>query len=589
MKQVNPNLIDVTIVRFLAQKLHLAKFRKYWGVTTFEGHEVFKRKRIFYKSMDEDLKKLAKMLGMYESLSEKQKNVKSAWLKLDPDKSEDSAYDFDAAIVAGNLNKALKRVTDGVIMIASKKVNGVYVAPPITSPEGDLNALTAEVTSKYESFLNSDFPVFTNQEDGLASVILMYILGSSDIPYTVDRVEKVANYHTVPAPGQEYLLQTNKSTAWKISITLGHYAITPSTDIVSRIASTMQNGGKRNVTDVLARQLIVNMGREADEDSINDYVSLDEDGEPLNSGYAPLTAYYSEYWIRESGNKYYLKTSILDNEGLSLQEKIDYIHASIDTGYRKKPVNKAAIVAAVVIVIVAFAVAGPQAAAVAGKVVSAGLLYAIVAISITITLAAMYIRIAMLAMYYLGAENVTLSLSLFLQNIAPLVKISQVISIIASIKTIIDEGIRRAEEEAAKKALEEAGEEVARASIKDIVIEISKLAIETVTGIPLATDIQVSHAIKMFEISFDLYEKNQTADMQKKTENYRKELARLEEARVSQQVSDVVKDMAASYPNVLAKDASIYADRYDRPYEWWATPYHTGNIQATTINALWLS
>lgn len=67
-------------------------------------------------------------------------------------------------------------------------------------------------------------------------------------------------------------------------------------------------------------------------------------------------------------------------------------------------------------------------------------------------------------------------------------------------------------------------------------------------------------------------------DVQKDEEKYNEELERVDH--------NLLKSISFHGENLKA-DWSIYANIYDRPYEWWATPYHLGNIQANTVDGTW--
>jgi hypothetical protein len=125
--------------------------------------------------------------------------------------------------------------------------------------------------------------------------------------------------------------------------------------------------------------------------------------------------------------------------------------------------------------------------------------------------------------------------------------------------------------------------------LSSIASNLASTALETVTGLTKLSSMTMSHIVKMLSFTFDIYKDMETRDLQRELKNYRTEIAALSESKEKSETSDIVKDLMASYPNPLAADWSYYAEIYDRPYEWWSTPYHTGNIQATTVSALWLN
>ena len=52
------------------------------------------------------------------------------------------------------------------------------------------------------------------------------------------------------------------------------------------------------------------------------------------------------------------------------------------------------------------------------------------------------------------------------------------------------------------------------------------------------------------------------------------------------QTNHVLMDMIRAEPLLSAAAESQYVNIYDRPYEWWATPYHLGCMQANTVHAM---
>lgn len=588
MKSVTPDIKDILTTRYVSQLATIRKFTKYWGTTYVNGVEVFKDRRYYYKTMDEDMVKLAKMLGMYTDLSAKQEGIRSAWLYLNPAKAKDSSVNWDKQIMVNNLSRAMDSLRGGTVVIGPSIHKNKMTSPPINTPVSNQEGLIAEIKAEFLSYWNSGFPVFTDQEDGFKALLLMYLLRSTQIPYTITSVEKINGYLTKP-PSSTHIdyIRSSSSPAWRLHISFEHKPITANTDIVNMM-----------IADLTSRSLLATKvagsifdAASAAHDPLDD--GIDDDDELLYTAQPIAT---STLWLsiptvrtvsRPGGGfrtvttyKHYLKASLLTNPNLKLGERVEYLFDCIDSDYKKKKKKWYEYAAAVVIVIVATYFAGPAGAAAAGAFTS-GAIATVVLVAVTITVAALYISIAMLATSMLGAPNVTAALGSFMKTVDPLVKVANVISIIAAVYTIAKEGYKLA----AEKAIEEG----TKLTISSISVEIGKVALKQLITMGPREELQTRHVIKAVDIAFGLYQKNEMRSLEKSTENYRKELQQEQSLIEQSQTSDILKEMQSTYPNILSKDNSVYADRYDKPYEWWSTPYHTGNIQATTVSALWIS
>lgn len=588
MKSVTPDIKAILTTRYVSQLATLRKFMKYWGTTYVNGVEVFKERRYYYKTMDEDMVKLAKMLGMYTDLKAKQEGIRSAWLYLNPANAKDSSRNWDKVIMVENLNKAMDGLRGGTVVIGPSIRKNKMTSPPINTPVSNQEGLIDEIEAEFMSYWNNGFPVFTDQEDGFKALLLMYLLRSTQIPYTITSVEKINGYLTKP-PSSTHIdyIRSTSSPAWRLHISFEHTAITANTDIVDMMIADLSS------RSILATKIAGNIFDAASsaydplDGDVNDDDELLYTAQPVSTSAFWLTVPTTRTISRPNGGsrtittyQYYLKASFLTNPTLKLEKKVEYLFDCLDSDYKKKKKKWYEYFAVVVIVIGAFVFAGPAGAA-AASAFTAGAVATVVLVAVTITVAAMYISIAMFASSMLGAPNVTAALGSFMKSIDPLVKVANVIAVIAIVTNIVKEGYKIA----AEKALEEG----IKATISEITAEITKVALKQVVSMGPREELQTKHIIKAVDIAFGLYQKNEMRSLEKSTENYRKELQHEQSLLEQSQTSDILKEMQSTYPNILSKDNSVYADRYDKPYEWWSTPYHTGNIQATTVNALWLS
>jgi hypothetical protein len=569
--------------RFIAQVAYERKFLRYWGTEMIGDVEVFKQKRFFYKNMDEDMEKLAKLLGLYNQLSAKQEGLKSAWLYLNPAKADDSLIDLNSSLLADNMTNAVKLLTRGSIVISAKYENGKFTSPPITTDIADQAAIKLEIENNFSSYWNDGFPIFTDQSDGYAAIVLTYLLRSSEIPYTITSVEETLTTKTNVTASNSQFIRTSTRPAWRVRLEFDTIVLASNTDIVSNVVTSVTT--RQKVTDQIVGSLF----------DTEEATTGVEDPEQINyPTISPVTPSSNWLEVTEPGSSptgdpitrvkgHYLKTSVWKNPTLSPEDKIKYVNSCIDTGYRKKSAPWYVVLIAVAIIAVATSLAGPAGTAASAEF--SGAYLTLVYAAVTISVATMYISLAIMAAGALGANHVATSLGTFLSHMSPLIRVAQVIALAAALTTMVKKGAEIAREKAAL----ETGRAAADATVTEIAVEITKLGLENVTGIPASSDLQLSHVTKMLDVSFGLYRGTLQADMQKDTKDYRSEMAALQSAREQSEASDIVKDLMAVYQKPLDIDRSIYADIYDKPYEGWATPYHTGNVQATTVSALWLS
>lgn len=588
MKTVTPDIKDILTTRFVSQLATLRKFKKYWGTTYVNGVEVFNERRYYYKTMDENMVKLAKMLGIYTDLSAKQEGVRSAWLYLNPAKAKDSSQNWDKVIMVDNLSRAMDGLREGTVVIGPSIRKNKMTSPPINTPVSNQEGLIAEIKAEFMSYWNGGFPVFTDQEDGFKALLLTYLLRSTQIPYTITSVEKINGYLTKP-PSSTHIdyIRSTSSPAWRLRISFEHTPITANTDIVNMMIADLSS--RSRLASKIAGGIFDAASSAYDplDGGANDDDELLYTAQPVATSAFWLSVPTVQTVSKPGGGfrtvttyKHYLKASILTNPTLKLEKKVEYLFDCLDSDYKKEKKKWHEYFAAVVIIVVATYFAGPAGGAAAASFTS-GAVATVVLVAVTITVAAMYISIAMLAASMLGAPNVSAALGSFMKTVNPLVKVAGVIAVIAGIATIIKEGYKIA----ASKALEEG----TKVTISEISVEIAKVALKQVIEMGPREELQTRHIIKSVDLAFGLYQKNEMRSLEKSTENYRKELQHEQSLLEQSQTSDILKEMQSTYPNILSKDNSVYADRYDKPYEWWSTPYHTGNIQATTVNALWIS
>ena len=104
MKQVI-DLGATLVAHFILNKSFKARFKKYWGVQTIDGVEVFSPKLVYYpNTADANTQKALNVLGMKKTVNDGVKDMQgiaSAWLYLNPDKVTTSAIEDLTANLIG--------------------------------------------------------------------------------------------------------------------------------------------------------------------------------------------------------------------------------------------------------------------------------------------------------------------------------------------------------------------------------------------------------------------------------------------------------------------------------------------------------
>lgn len=574
MKQVTPNFADAVVSRFISHLSRLRRFVRYWGTMYVDGVEVFKDRKYYYPNMDESTEKLAKYLKVLKDVKQKQSGISSAWFYLNPNKLKETAGEWTTTVLVNNFNKALTRDLRCTVTIGPSYKKRKLAPAGILTPVDNQAELIQEIKNKYTTLWEQGHSFFSGEADPYLAILSLYILRSSDIPYTVDSVEETVSSTFVPSTNlSPHVLDSVK--AWRVTFSIPNYAFTADTDIIDLLQEDVK---KDRLADIQVKEYLEAGATPPDPDEGEDPDDpIYEDA--VNTNQSP-------FWYKASNGKRYLRADIIDSPSLNTREKLEYIMSCLDTNFRKKKAKWYEVVIAVIIVVVLTYFAGP-AGAKAGSAIGGGALGTVVSVATIMTVAALYISLAALALSYLGAQNIAGTMGQFLKNVSPLVRIASIISIFASIYT----AFRRSAEKAAQDAVaREATNQATTEALKSgVVSRISQAASEVILGFSKLSDVTMNHVMKMVSFIFDIYKDMEQRDLQRDIRNYRNEIAEMAEAKEQSETSDIMKELASTYPNLLSNDWSFYSGIYDRPYEWWATPYHLGNIQATTVNALWLN
>lgn len=588
MKQVHPNLTDMMQGQYVAQLSMLRKFKRYWGTEIVNGVEVFTGRKYYYPEdeMDESTRKLAKHLGVLSDVTADQEGIRSAWFYLNPQKTENTESGTDNNQLIENMNTAFNGPITGTVTIAPKVVHkGGNNVPPIMKPVGmeadedDFEGLRAEVLARIESWWQDGYTILTDQHDPYLAVIFSLILRSSQINFEINSVTKTNSNIILPAYVERASsFRAVSGVSWDVSVTVPAYTFTSLSDLVI-MAISSNSGSSKRIGDLLVRQSLIEASTPISERD-------GSDGGIADVVYPSITGDLDKHWL--NADQYYLKTSILDDPSFNRKALIDYLYSSVDTNYRKKKAKWYETVLAIVLVIVAVYFGQYPAAKAAAAY--GGIYSTIVLVSVTLTLASLYISLMMAILSVANVQGVTSALGSFMKTVEPLVKIASIATIVLAFRKMVQDRIA---EEAAREAAGEAAREASQSALRTLVTDLADFAmeslrerIETLTNF---TDMTMEQALKLTSMVMDTAQRYEMKQLEKELRGYRSKLAEYDQAREQSQTSDLLKELALTYPNLLAEDNSIYASLYDRPYEWWATPFHTGCIQANTVNALWLS
>lgn len=586
MKNVFPNITDTLTAKFIGELANVRKLKRYWGTEMFNGVEIFKKRKTYYPSMDESTKKFAKYIGAYKDLTAKQEGIREAWLKLDINAADDTVVAELTETLKDNLNKALTKMESSTVKVTigakpSSSIKG-FALKPNYMPHNETNpsVLVDRFKSTFTSHWLDGFSITTDSEDPYLSAIVMCALRSDPSAVEIKKVLRTTELvrHPNAVNGNIDKMYTEKAYSASVDILIENIN---SNDTI--VAMLQQVFTEDFITSKVITSEIRNVAQEL--------------------GYTRANYIHSDHWIYEvtrrrsvddngrvtpEQREYYLKADFFETTSLKRKDAIKYFMSVVGSDYKKKKKKWYETLLVVVIIVAAFFVAGPAGAAAAAGITSTAVAAAAY-LSAVLVMASLYISLTTYAFSKMGMINVTAALGQFLRAIDPLTRVASVILVVTAVYASAKEAFAKTAAEAVKEATTEAAKQGATRSALDAVIEFVKVAVEKVVGVTSLSNLQLSHIIKMTQFSFNIYRDWEMRNLEKELKNYRNELAELQESEEQFRTSDTVKDMMAVYPNVLSLDKSVYADRYDRPYEWWSTPHHTGCMQANSVNALWLN
>ena len=617
MKRISPKLEDLLKSEFVESTKAYNTFKRKWGTTTIGGVEVFlprltylpmvctemATREVYDSETDETYTEdycasydypeytrpfieWAKLRG---KLTKESKGLRSAFLFLNPFKSSDNIA-WDKSGINTNVTRSVGEGFSGTITIGAK---GVYtqgdrntdvtlVRPPIDESLGIAN----EVVSKYHDMRADGHPIITNDPDLYRSVVLMYLLESGSSKYTITGARKVVSTFSYSIPKTRtsynsegyaeyetyYVKQSKRSDAYEISVTVEEgFSFTNA--LLDTIVSDI-NAGKTSSNPNLAEinKLITRNPEEYTVDS--------EESSYTTTSVGSLGA-MAQYWVKVENYPgdglegipylYALRTDFLKAPGIKRKKKLAYLMEVLDGDYVEKKLGRfeqfIVTIIVIVIVVVAIKLAGPAGAKITSPLVAA---------AAVVSTAAFYVSIAAYVLNEIGYYHASIGLQNFLQAAAPLIEIAGYIMVVYGIYRIATYGMQESLKAAGKDAATMSATELAKASME--------MAWENIKN---PTNLGVSNLMKVSGMIVNAYAYWDSKDLEKKIKREEAKAAEYKELLESSQIDHLAMAMAKYEFDPLKRIYSTYDGLFDRPYEWYATPYHTGNIQRTTVEAFW--
>lgn len=585
MKRPQPDFGEVAMANYLQNLGFIEKFIKLWGTTTIQGEEVLVYKNDFYKNMSANTKQLAKWLKLYDNLTnQKMKGIKSAWLYLNPSKGDNlSIYDD---ILAANLTAA---IGDGLLIDVSlhpkpdnfNRSNPQFTYPNIVAPTTDQAALIAEIKTKFSGYYYGGYYCDTNTSDRYKDAVGKYLLITNSVDYDIRRVVRVTDYISVPVArtgfdgDDSYSGVTYKAVpvkSYKITLYVKNITLSPTSAIVTAVLADLAKKTDNPLTDYN----LIDLKRRLGSSVFDGEDDPDWEGpnyvDPINYGPSG-TMWVSKrdgFPIFEAKGfriKSYLKTSFLRDNSIQVADRVKYLISLIDVDYKEKSSSFFEKIVAIVIIVAAVVFAAP----------SGGGSLTLLNVATFVLTVAFYISIASIALSKMGFDGIALSLNDFLKAAAPLIKVASVIAIVGTLRNIATQGAT---------SLGGEGATIAEVGLRDAFIEGVKLQFRDMFTSSL-TDVSMEQLTKNLNMVMDFYAEQDKKDLQKKIKREEAKIAEYEEAMEQSRTNHTLMDAMKSMYNPLTRDYSYYDNIYDRPYEWWATPYHTGCMQANGVSAFW--
>lgn len=631
MKKANPDLHQIATTQYLQKLSYLRKFIKYWGTTTVNGREVLVNTNYHYPTWTrrDTFERWAKLLGIWGSFKDpKMEGVENAWVFLNEEKADTAA--FTDSLIASNLDAVMGAVEGDLevsVMIGPKVVGGTLgkkltlsklnISTPLTDQEGIMAELLQEIDYLWDNcVISSGTP-----SDVYKDILARYLLKSSDVPYEMIEVTSAMVEAKVPVTevtyedGEGFSRTTTYVPryyqGYKVRLKVPQFNFSETTDMVLAINADVQNTnsifGSGSPLNRIVTQQAVNLLQSRAQDST---VGL------ANSLYTTSSVPVDPLvWETSVDGSRYLRVDFLLNKEIPLQERIEFLNSLIDSDYREESNDGGlfGFLLAIAVFVVAVLLTPVTGGASLYVALSAGTATTLMVAS-AITFGALVLAVTTVALYAAGAVELANSFAKFSKAIEPLVMIATIVTLVNivtnTVKKLAEEGSKATAKALVTEQLKDAGVDIA----KELADEMGKalfdgmvdeVALELVTdqfnsmvwaGVKdrftnlftsKLTDITFDQAMKITNFVFEKVQSNELAQLKDGIADARRELEAQQKEEV--QVNSLLMDINRGLYTPLATSQSMYASVYDKPYEWWATKYHTGNIQANSVSAMWLA
>ena len=577
---------QAAVSQYLGKLKFINRFIRSWGTQTVNGVEVLRGKNWYYGvSNTTNARATAKLMGFLADISNvKMKGVSSAWLYLNPAKG--GLADISTTLLSDAFNAiptVPKRVTTttgvrttNVISTTIEVYNyrGTNVAN-ITTPISNQPALISEIKTEYGYMFNTYASTSTAPSDGYLDTLSRYALLDPALEVNVVMVRRTVKAHQVLKAKTFNDLYVDGAYTPGTSNEKVVTVYVPTYSIQLDIIDPMFTDTNLCVVSAVAdRNLILSDNPPARVDAYNKYLTRQQLDKVLASGvaqdpvdenqfiqyfqpYTPTNPLLWEYDV--TTRMWYLKLSTIKNGSvLSLDERIKFLGELMDSDYSEKSRNWWESALLLIVVAVAIYFGGPQAGAKASATIVA---------ATSITAVALALSIYSSVMDAIGYELAAMEAGRLNQTIAPIVKIASIVIVVNSVYKAFSAGTVTG------------------------TVATNKLAVEPTTIIGKFNSTITSSTFKanldlVMKVA-SLYQENKLAELQEEIKSNNKKAAELEEANEASKYSDIAKLFSRSYTEQITRDDSLYA--FDRAYEPTGGSLHIGNIQATSVSAMWLS
>lgn len=634
-----PDISKYLVGKWLNEINFTKRLKRSWGTTTVQGEEVFVNRRYFYPTsyQNDSFIKFAKLIGSYDSLKNPQtKGIVAAWLYFNPNKFDgsdvlddtiatylhDTFFDSTAGLLKNgeslrvsinitNSFSGINTISGGFRPVTLSTVNYTNTIANQTALRQEIIDTYSSVWDSYKITAGSEFKKVKNNlvvgdiavGDPWVNTFARYILFSSDISYTIINVTKGLITYKIPQyitteGGEEYVGdKTILGHTYVVTIDIPPFFISTNTDIVPLILADINNKTSTK-NPFITRNTILSRYEEP----------LDTEYDPESGSYYTvnrnpynLDGLENTYWVKDGtgwSTKYYLKTSLLDDTSIPLKDRINIILGCLDTGFQQKESKWYEDLFVAIVFVVVFVVTYNAAIAAEVSVYAAA--------ATAVVMASFVLSMVSLVAYQTGNYGLANASSEMNKAIEPLVVVAQVVLLFTSISSLAKEGAKSlasaelgsavSATAAAEGSIELVAAELQAEAATILETRFTEALIEGITQKVTEmlsvkfTNVSLNHTIKMVNMVFDMYSKNNLAKLAENVRTLQSEYdAQQEQLAESNSQNDLIQALSTLIYSPGDMDNSVYAQQFDLPYEHTGTPYHIGNICKTSVKALRLS